>query len=198
MNAPIRAVIFDMDGTITRPWFDFRKIRDEIGVPEPVLENMQKMPPGPERDRAFEILERYERKGVEESQLNDGAREAVAFLKERGIPTGLVTRNSRRSTEGVLAKHGMRFDVVVAREDAPIKPSPEPLLLICRRLGVPPAETLMVGDYKYDITAGREAGTRTCLITNALIPPFPVEADHVIERLDELRNIPGLVQSTKR
>ena len=51
---PIRAVVFDLDGTITRPYFDFDAIRKEIGMGEnggPVLEAMEKMSPD-ERRRA--------------------------------------------------------------------------------------------------------------------------------------------------
>jgi len=38
---PIKAVIFDLDGTITQPYFDFDAIREEIGLPRdsgPILE----------------------------------------------------------------------------------------------------------------------------------------------------------------
>ena len=43
---PIRAVIFDLDGTITEPYLDFDAIREEIGLGKnggPVLEAMEKM-----------------------------------------------------------------------------------------------------------------------------------------------------------
>ena len=45
---PIRAVVFDLDGTITEPYFDFDAIREEIGLEkngEPILEAMEKMTP---------------------------------------------------------------------------------------------------------------------------------------------------------
>jgi len=44
---PIKAVIFDLDGTITRPYFDFDAIREEMGLDRnsgPVLEAMEKRP----------------------------------------------------------------------------------------------------------------------------------------------------------
>ena len=44
----IKAVIFDLDGTITRPFFDFDAIREEMGLDRnagPVLEAMEKMTP---------------------------------------------------------------------------------------------------------------------------------------------------------
>ena len=57
-----------MDGTVTRPWFDFAKVRAEIGIAEPLLENLTALAPGPKRDRGFAILERYERLAIEESR----------------------------------------------------------------------------------------------------------------------------------
>lgn len=186
-DAP-RAVIFDMDGTLTRPYLDFRAIRSAIGIAEPLLENMLALPPGPDRDRAFAILDRFEEEAADASELNDGALEVLSFLASRQIPLGLVTRNSRRSTERVLRKHALAFGIVVTREDAPAKPRPEPLWMICDRLGVTPPHALMVGDFKFDIAAGRNAGTRTALLTNGKTPSYlnEIPPDHVLDRLADL------------
>lgn len=184
----LRAVIFDMDGTLTRPYLDFKAIRAAVGIPEPLLENMLALPPGPDRDRAFAVLDRFEEEAADASELNDGARDVLRFLEARGIPSGLVTRNSRRSTERVLRKHALSFGIVVTREDAPAKPRPEPLWMICEKLGVTPPHALMVGDFKFDIAAGRNAGTRTALLTNGTSPPYLQEMppDHVLDRLEDL------------
>ncbi len=189
---PLRLVVFDMDGTITRPRLDFRRIRAEIGLPEPLLENMMALPPGPERDRAFEILERHEDEAAEKSELNEGARGVLELLRARGMRTALVTRNSRRSAMRVLEKHAISFDLVVTREDAPAKPLPDPLWFACDRLGIPPAEAMMVGDYKYDVIAGRAAGLRTALLLPAEAPPHNADEarpDHLLRRLDDLLSI---------
>jgi phosphoglycolate phosphatase-like HAD superfamily hydrolase len=78
--------------------------------------------------------------------------------------------------------------MVVTREDAPAKPRPEPLWMICEKLGVHPPHALMVGDFKFDIVAGRNAGTRTALLTNGKTPPYlkEIPPDHVLERLADL------------
>jgi phosphoglycolate phosphatase-like HAD superfamily hydrolase len=39
------------------------------------------------------------------------------------------------------------------------------VLALCERIGAAPTDTLVVGDYKYDILAGRDAGCRTALVT---------------------------------
>jgi HAD superfamily hydrolase (TIGR01549 family) len=191
MTLPIHAVIFDMDGTLTRPFLNFPAIRAAIGIAEPLLENMLALPDGPERDRAFAILERFEEEAAEASELNDGARDVLQFLSERRVPSAVVTRNSRRSTDRVLLKHGLSFEIVVTREDAPAKPRPEPLWLICEKLGVKPSHALMVGDFKFDIVAGRNAGTRTALLTNGTTPAYlkEVPPDHVLDRLADLLHL---------
>jgi len=190
-HPPPRAVIFDMDGTLTRPYLDFPAIRASIGVPEPLLENMLALAPGPERDRAFSLLERFEDEAAEASELNPGAREVLAFLAARRIPSGVLTRNSRRSTERVLSKHGLRFELCVTRDDAPAKPRPEPIWLICEKLRVEPAHALMVGDFKFDVLAGRNAGTRTALLTFGKTPSYlrEIQPDHLLERLDDLLHL---------
>jgi HAD superfamily hydrolase (TIGR01549 family) len=177
-----------MDGTLTRPYLNFPEIRAAIGVAEPLLENMLALPPGPARDRAFGILERFEDEAAEASELNEGARTVLEFLLARSIPSAVITRNSRRSTIRVLAKHGLRFDVCMTRDDAPAKPRPEPLWRVCERLRIEPAHAIMVGDFKFDILAGRNAGTRTALLTHGKTPSYlkEVAPDHVLERLEDL------------
>jgi len=187
-RGPVRAVVFDLDGTLTRPYLDFPAIRAAVGVAEPLLENLLAMSPGPTRDRAFAILERFEDEAAHASELNDGAAAVLASLGRRGIPAAVLTRNSRRSTGIVLSKHALTVEVCVTRDDAPAKPRPEPLWMICERLGVAPAQALMVGDFKFDILVGRNAGTRTALLTHGKTPSYlkEVAPDHLLERLEDL------------
>ena len=188
MYRSVRLVIFDMDGTITRPYLDFKRIRAAIDLPEPLLENMMALPPGPPRNRAFGLLEQFEDEAAEASELNDSVIDVLGALGTRDVRTGLVTRNSRRSALRVLGKHGITFSRVVTREDGPVKPRPEPLWMICESLGIPPEESLMVGDFKFDVVAGRAAGMRTALLTNGGATRFLPEAppDHVLSRLIDL------------
>lgn len=185
----LKAVIFDMDGTITKPFLNFKLIREEIGVVgEPLLERMAELH-GEERKRAWRILERHEEEAAANAELNDDARELLVFLVKAGVKTALFTRNSRKSVDKVLLSLGLVFDAIATRDDAPPKPKPDAIFLLCRRLGVEPPETLVVGDYLYDIVAGKESGAATALVTNGVPPAFEHNADHTVAGLQELRDI---------
>lgn len=186
---PIRAVIFDLDGTITEPYFDFDAIREEIGLSRnggPILEAMEKMTPA-ERQRAETILHAHEEKAATESKLNPGAREALAGLRQRGIRIGVLTRNRKDNAFAVAAKHRLSFDAVVGREDGPAKPSAFGVLHLCRQFAVEPGETLLVGDYLFDLLCAREAGAISVLIANHdRADEFAQHADFTIRHLRDL------------
>jgi HAD superfamily hydrolase (TIGR01549 family) len=190
----LRAVLFDLDGTLVTGELDFDAIREEIGdVTGPILEHIESASPD-DRLRATEILERHEEEAANRCRLNAGAEELLNFLRARGLHLGLLTRNSRTSVDHVCRRHKLYFDVIVSREDGPPKPSPEPVLTACRALGVDARQSLMVGDYKYDIQAGRAAGAWTALLCdrNRFLPD--VEADFEIQTLTDLQQIVILLQ----
>lgn len=91
-----------------------------------------------------------------------GARELLHSLKQRGTPLGLVSNSPlafvRRSLEIVGFQD--RFDVVLsAHEVAAPKPSPEPYLEACRRLGVEPGpDVVALEDSPTGVAAARAAG----------------------------------------
>ncbi len=189
-----QAVIFDMDGTLTRPALDFDEIRKEIGAGNgPILEALAGMSVEP-RARGEDILQRYEDHAAAESVLQPDAARVVAAVRAAGIPAALMTRNSTRSVEVFQARHAIDFDWVRTRDDGPVKPSPEPILDICRSLGVAPRGTWAVGDFHYDILCGAAAGGTTVLLLDRDVvrPSWADEADHVIYGLAELLGHLGL------
>jgi len=189
-KARVRAVVFDMDGTVTDSPLDFDRIRAECGVPagRPVLEHLAQLP-ADERERAESVLVAHERRAAAECVLKDGAADVVRALRARGLKTALLTRNSAASVRTVLERFGLEFDCWLSREHAAPKPSPDALLKIADRFGVEPGEMLMVGDYVFDVQAGRAAGARTAFVRNPKVPVPPAEADFIIEDLRELLDI---------
>ncbi len=180
------AVIFDLDGTLTRPYLKFDAIRAELGVDGPVLEAMAQMDPE-SRKRVETALVAYERDAAENATLQDGAIEVMEAVREMGYAVAILTRNARPTVDMVLDRYGIKVDTLRTREDGAIKPSPEPVLSICRELNTEPRRSWMVGDYLFDIMSGREAGAQTVLMVGDKAPPeFADQADHVISRLVEL------------
>ncbi|HWE95230.1 MAG TPA: HAD family hydrolase [Tepidisphaeraceae bacterium] len=160
------AVLFDMDGTLTEPLLDFARIRSDMGIgPGSILASLAQMS-DPDRMAAEAILLRHEDEAAARSTLNSGCRELLATLSARGVLVGCITLNSRVSAKTVFERHRLPIEVIVTREDTPPKPSPEPLRLACRRLGVAEADTWMVGDGRYDIEAGTAAAMRTIWLSH--------------------------------
>ncbi len=187
--APIGGILFDMDGVVVRQRLDFLAIKAEIfGTTHGfILERMAALAP-PERARAEAILERHETAAAADAEPVDGILPLLAWMESRRLRRGLVTRNSRKSVEMVLARFGLRFEAVVTREDAPPKPAPEPVWLACQRMGVPPSEALLVGDFEFDMLAGRRAGVRTVLLRNPTQASSEY-ADLTVDSLGELRGV---------
>lgn len=185
----VKGVIFDMDGVIVEQELDFAAIKQEIfGSTEGyILERMADLA-GAELARAERILERHETVAAEGARPLDGVHPLFAWLGAQGMRTGLVTRNSRKSVEIVLRRLGLSLDAVVTREDAPPKPSPEPILLACRRMGVVPSEAVFVGDFEFDMLAGRRAGVATILLANH-VQRTSENADRLITSLSELPSL---------
>ena len=94
------------------------------------------------------------------------ARELLDRMAAR-TTLGIVTGRPRRDAVRFLAQVGLddHFRVVVCREDAPLKPDPEPVRLAMDRLGVDTA--WLLGDTPDDLRAARAAGA----VPVGVIPP---------------------------
>lgn len=188
----IKAVIFDLDGTITQPFFNFDAMRGEMGYPSdagPILELMKKMTQQ-QRDKAERILLAHEEKAVAESILNPGAKETLTELHRRGILIGILTRNKRDNAVAVAKKHGLKFDAVVGREEGPVKPDAFGVLNLCGQFEIMPQESLVVGDYLFDLLCARAADAIAVLLKNhRKADEFVKHADFVIENIADIFKI---------
>lgn len=177
----IRAVLFDMDGTLWENPVRWDELRRELGLPPdglPIYWHIQRMPPK-EKKRAEARLREKEAEGVRFGSLRPGAYELLEFLRSRGVLCVLVTNNSRESAEGVLQNHPLPFDLVWTREDGALKPDPEAFLGPLRRLGIPPREAAVVGDSHLDLQAAHAAGIPFVILVSPcdwMRPFFPKNA----------------------
>ena len=164
--APVLGVVFDLDGTLVDSALDFDAIRREMELPRgtPLLEAIAALPE--ERAvRCRDILARNEREGAERATLMPGAEELVSLLASRGVRQAVLTRNSRDTALTTLARLGLSFELVFGRDDAPHKPDPTAICRACEAWQLPREQVAIVGDYLFDLEAGRRAGVRTVLYT---------------------------------
>jgi beta-phosphoglucomutase len=181
----IRGVIFDLDGVlVTTDELHFRawqRLADEEGIPfgrriNERLRGVSRMASLAillERaTRSYDDRERAalaDRKNARYRELLEsltpadvlpGARQTLAELKRRGIR--IAVASSSRNASTIMDRVGLprsTFDAVVDGNDIThSKPDPEEFLLAARRLGLAPAECLVVEDATAGIEAGRRAG----------------------------------------
>lgn len=154
----LKAVLFDMDGTLTQPLIDWRQVRRQLDVPEgaSIMDHIQAQE-GARRDQAEQLLKRLEYEAAVDARANEGAVEVVERLRQHGLKTGLVTNNHRRAMARIVDRLGLRFDLLLSREDGVAKPAPDLLMLALERLEVEHRDVLFVGDGRYDRAASSDA-----------------------------------------
>ncbi len=194
----IKAVLFDFDGTLTRPGaLDFAVIRKAIGCPagKPILEHIDNLADPGLQKKALATLDSHEIKAAANSEPNSGAEDLIHYLRSKNLRIGIISRNSRRSIDRALENFGgtseSDFDFIISRDD-PIKPKPSPdgILLAAKKLKVNVQELLVIGDYVFDIQAGNRAGAITVFLSNGEKPKFTApENDFTISSLFELKEI---------
>ena len=186
---PFRALVFDMDGTLTRPTLDFSAMRKEIGIAGGDLAHeIERLPPADNR-KAWAVIERHEEEALARMELQEGGQEFVAQCRQQEIKLGIVTRNKRRSVDHLCQKYALTFDAVITREFPHLKPHPAPILRVLEIVRVEPCDALMIGDYLHDIEAGRAAGTKTCFFQNPGSPDYGAGADFRVSSMAELSRI---------
>lgn len=213
----LRAVLFDMDGTLldTAPDFiaicqsmlaerglpavDDKLIRDEIsGGAKAMVSAAFAMAPGEPAFDALrlEFLERYQRDCAVHSKLFEGMAELLADIEQAKLRWGVVTNKPVRFAEPIMQQLGLaeRCAVLICPDHVTrSKPDPEPLLLACKQLELDPASVLFVGDDLRDIESGRDAGTKTAAVRYGYIHPQDNPdhwgADVVVDQPSDLRRV---------
>jgi len=186
----LRAILFDMDGTITRPHIDWKTLRARVGVPEgsTIIAHIESLPTQ-EAIAAEAIVREVEMDAAEQSVANPGVDELFARLYEMPLKLALITNNHREAMEHVVATFGLRFDLLLSREDATLKPAPDLFLLAVERLDLDAGDVLCLGDGRYDRMACAAAGIRYIHLTHD--PDEPPDGP-TIHSLGELLGVLGL------
>ena len=194
---PLCGVIFDLDGTLVDSGLDFDAIRADLNLSsgKPILEALDEMPKGTHQEECWRILHDHEMLGAKRAVLMPGVSEFLGELFERNIATGILTRNSRKSTMAVLERFSLGFSQVKTRNEVPPKPDPTGLLEICDMWNVSVDEVLFFGDFLFDLQAGQNAGIRTVLFAPDGLPEYAHQADFTIQDFAEASSlIAGLIE----
>jgi len=175
----IRGVIFDLDGTLVTSSLDFMAIKQEICCPadEDVLSFLKSLPEK-QQSAALDVIHRHELLDAQGSDWMPGARAFVDKCVADDIPMAIVTRNSFQSSRVKIERNAIPIERLITRENSKPKPDPTALLQIASDFGLPPHAILMVGDYRYDLEAGRNAKMPSCLIHYTTLPDYAHLADY--------------------
>lgn len=214
MMHAVRAVLFDLDGTLIDSAPDLAGAGNDMRIarglaPHPLAHYRPMVGAGARGmvgcafdvgpdDAAFaalrdEFLQRYEARMTRDTQVFPAMLPVLSALNHSALPWGIVTNKASRFGEPLVRSLGLLAPgaTLVCGDTTPhSKPHPAPLLEAARRLQVPAAECVYVGDDLRDVQAGRAAGMATIAVGwGYLGAGEPVEtwgADHLIQIPGEL------------
>jgi N-acetyl-D-muramate 6-phosphate phosphatase len=205
----IRAVLFDLDGTLIDSAPDLAaaadKMRIDRGLPSIAYEKYRPMAGAGARGMlgiAFnmapehpnfmawreEFFYNYEMCLTLRTKAFLGVEELLATLSMRGLAWGIVTNKSKRFTDPLVRQMPvLRGAAVVISGDttAHAKPHPEPMFEASRRLKIEPQYCVYIGDDKRDIEAGQAAGMPSLAATWGYMGSHGVSTWHADATLKE-------------
>ncbi|TDC79208.1 HAD family hydrolase [Streptomyces hainanensis] len=189
MRRPVRAVVFDLDGTLVDSWrthahcLRFAAAAVGVGRPSAVRLFGAQRPTetgtlrelvGP--DQLVPARQAYE-EALRAALATDpvspmpGAVAVLAGLRRHGVAAGVCTGRSRLTAQALLDSCGLAVPLTVASDDvARPKPEPDALVLALARLSVDAPDAVFVGDSAWDAAQGTAAGVRT-VVVGASGPP---------------------------
>lgn len=215
MNSPLKAVLFDLDGTLvdsvrdlaesvnlTREHYGLNRLPDATvtafignGVYN-LLGKSLETGDQTKIQEAYEIFQgHYRTHCVDHTKPFPGAFDLLNTLKEKNVRMGVVSNKPQEFTDLVLKQLNLApyFGVAFGPESTTNrKPHPEPLLTALRQLGVPPEDAVMVGDSIVDIQAAQAVPLRVAVLThgyNSREALSTAKPDWIVDSLTDLINI---------
>ena len=193
MIVQVKAVLLDLDGTLLDTVLDLHAAANgmlrDLGRAEVAIEDIRAYvgrgipnlvkrvlagaleaaddPTPPPDDALTSFKKHYAEVNGRASRPFPGVMDGLKALKAKGLPLGVITNKAGAFTSVLLDRTGVApfMDVVVSGDQLPKpKPDPMPVIWACGRLGVSPADTLLVGDSVHDFKAGKSAGCKVFLV----------------------------------
>lgn len=143
-----------------------------------------------------ELFNRYEKESTEVSRPFPETKQVLEMLKDNGGRHFILTHRLTESTWGLLKEHRLAHlieEVVGIDQDFPRKPDPASLNYLIDTFHLERTDTMMIGDRRLDIEAGKNAGVATCLYD---IDHFlgEIPADYVVGNLNEILTLQSIIK----
>lgn len=183
--------VFDLDGTLTVAVHDFAAIRRELEIPDgdDILHHLSTLPPH-RAQQHHERLQQIELELAAATRAAAGALHLLEHLYGTGAQLGILTRNTRENALHTLELTGLsgffKTAHIIGRDEAAPKPDPAGIHRLAGLWQTGPGLTVMVGDYQYDLQAGRSAGALTVHVDATRSFRWPDLADVSVATLEEL------------
>lgn len=190
----IKYWIFDMDGTLTINIHDFVDMRRKLGLPDDMmmLEAIDSLPQN-EAKTLSKKLENMEQEYAEMAKPMPGIFEFLQYLNSIDAPIGILTRNTRavamHTLEVCELDHFFNREYIIDRHICEPKPSPQGIQYLLEKWNGTAEHAVIVGDYLFDLQAGKNAGISTINIDVDNANKWPQLSDLTIHHFCELLEI---------
>lgn len=210
---PVRAVLFDLDGTLVDSMETIcsltMRVMSELKLPAVRRSVIKDVVSKPEEiafrelfprhthliDSARKIYAQHYMESLPHTRELPNARRTLSGLRNAGIKTGIVTVRSRPLAVKLIERLGLFCDVLVAFGDTRLtRPNPHPLVKAMRDLRVSPRETLYVGDTPEDIIQGKAAKVRTAAIPKGMHKESELRKENPDFLIKDLSEIPEIIK----
>jgi len=186
--------MFDMDGTLTHAIHDFEAIKASLGLEtgKPILESIADLPDN-EAQAVHKKLDDIEYEIADKATAHPHADELLSLLQKNNCKIGIVTRNGHGIAKATLKACGLHSyfnnESIISRHCATPKPAPDGVELLLSRWSTNASSAVIIGDYLYDLEAGKSAGISTVHLDTTGKFAWPDYTDHGIESLAPLAQL---------